>query len=152
MKKVAWFVRQIKLRRKNCITKILGESTAIFAAAACMQRAVWSHNVCISLSIGARGAILVHLALHKPQWPAAARLHISSACRSFRVYYIDRSNVHDICTVMQISLDYILFSRVRERLSLSLAELIDAQTRDSRSSRELFSSSSIKIPLSIFFA
>lgn len=44
-----------------------------------------SHNVCISLSIEARGTILVHPALHKPQWPAAAWLHISSARYSFRV-------------------------------------------------------------------
>lgn len=96
----------------NRETKILGISTQIFAASACMQREVWSHNVCISLSIGTRGAILVHLVLHKPQWPAAARLHISSACRSFRMCFIDSSNIHDIYTVIQISYNYILFSQI----------------------------------------
>lgn len=69
-----------------------------------------SHNVCISLSIGARGTILVHPALHKPQRSVAAWLHISSARRSFRVYFIDCSSINDIYTVIHSRIRTTAFS------------------------------------------
>lgn len=52
----------------------------------CKERPRRPHNVCISLSIGAPGTILVHPVLRKLQRPPAVRFHISLCVVSASTY------------------------------------------------------------------